>query len=217
MKKVIKLTENDLIKIVKKVINEADSLDGMTKNKQKTIYDKIQSDINKTDNQKLLSKPQELSIDNNKPQVLDEPQNRPKQIKPKKTYQKNQGVKNLQDHLNKIGYKLTSDGIFGPKTKSAIIDFQQKNGLQPSGNPDPMTVKKILSLSKTLGANVGAKTPNIGSNLGQSNNTKSGVTLKDVSDIATGSAGWKTLKNFFQNNPKLDQKKFLTYLMNYKG
>lgn len=47
----------------------------------------------------------------------------------------NQGnkVKLLQYLLNRYGYNLSTDGIFGANTLNAIRDFQQKNGLTVDG------------------------------------------------------------------------------------
>ncbi len=39
----------------------------------------------------------------------------------------------IQNALNKQGYKLDVDGIIGPKTTAAIKDYQQKNGLAVDG------------------------------------------------------------------------------------
>lgn len=38
-------------------------------------------------------------------------------------------VRQLQNELNKRGYGLAEDGIFGKKTRSAVRDYQRKNGL----------------------------------------------------------------------------------------
>lgn len=42
-------------------------------------------------------------------------------------------VKYLQETLNKNGYKLTVDGIFGTNTQNAVRDYQQKYGLTVDG------------------------------------------------------------------------------------
>ncbi len=38
-------------------------------------------------------------------------------------------VKQLQSELNRRGYQLDEDGVFGKKTKAAVRDYQKKNGL----------------------------------------------------------------------------------------
>ena len=38
-------------------------------------------------------------------------------------------VKQLQSELNKRGYQLDEDGIYGKKTKAAVRDYQEKSGL----------------------------------------------------------------------------------------
>jgi peptidoglycan hydrolase-like protein with peptidoglycan-binding domain len=42
-------------------------------------------------------------------------------------------VKELQKILNKSGYNLAEDGIFGTKTQAAVKDYQQKSGLSVDG------------------------------------------------------------------------------------
>lgn len=39
-------------------------------------------------------------------------------------------VKQLQSELNRRGYGLDEDGIFGKKTRAAVRDYQKKNGLR---------------------------------------------------------------------------------------
>ena len=46
---------------------------------------------------------------------------------------KGDSVKQLQQALNSAGYKLSVDGIYGNKTKQAVLDFQKKNGLKVDG------------------------------------------------------------------------------------
>ena len=45
----------------------------------------------------------------------------------------------LQRNLNKLGYSLNADGIFGEDTKKAVISFQGKNGLSADGIVGPNT------------------------------------------------------------------------------
>lgn len=39
----------------------------------------------------------------------------------------------LQRALNARGERLVADGIFGPATQAAVIDFQSRSGLEPDG------------------------------------------------------------------------------------
>lgn len=50
-------------------------------------------------------------------------------------------VRDLQEKLNAAGAKppLEVDGNFGPKTKAAVITYQQQNGLDPDGIVGPKT------------------------------------------------------------------------------
>ena len=53
-------------------------------------------------------------------------------------------VKTLQDKLNALGYNSGSvDGIFGSKTKAAVLAFQKANGLGVDGIVGPLTWAKL--------------------------------------------------------------------------
>lgn len=54
-------------------------------------------------------------------------------------------VKFVQEALNKLGASLVVDGLFGTNTKNAIISYQQKNGLLPTGSIDTDLVKALSS------------------------------------------------------------------------
>lgn len=56
---------------------------------------------------------------------------------------KGQSVKLLQKKLNKFGYNLSVDGIFGKGTKFAICDFQKRNKLKVTGMADVKTFDKL--------------------------------------------------------------------------
>lgn len=52
-------------------------------------------------------------------------------------------VKAAQNALNRAGANIQVDGKMGPKTKAAIRDYQQKNGLQATGNLDAQTMQRL--------------------------------------------------------------------------
>lgn len=60
-------------------------------------------------------------------------------------------TKTVQTRLKKWGYYTGSvDGIYGPKTKAAVIAFQKKNGLVADGIVGPKTAAAIgITLSST--------------------------------------------------------------------
>lgn len=58
-------------------------------------------------------------------------------------------VKTLQSALNRAGYNLTVDGVFGAKTTTAVKDFQSKNGLTADGIVGPKTWDKLSRYLQT--------------------------------------------------------------------
>lgn len=56
-----------------------------------------------------------------------------------------QQVKKLQEALNALGETLVVDGIFGPGTHAAVVNFQARNGLTADGVVGPKT-KAALGL-----------------------------------------------------------------------
>lgn len=59
---------------------------------------------------------------------------------------KGESVKWIQHQLNKVGYGLAEDGIYGLKTKNAIMDFQKKNGLLVDGITGKNTLLYLSSV-----------------------------------------------------------------------
>lgn len=60
-----------------------------------------------------------------------------------KPYMTGSDVKSWQQVLIAAGYKLTADGVFGPATDAATIDWQKKRGLTGDGDVGPATRAKI--------------------------------------------------------------------------
>lgn len=58
-------------------------------------------------------------------------------------------VKTLQTNLNKYSYNLKVDGHFGPKTLSAVKDYQKAHGLKVDGIAGPKTLAKLIPASTT--------------------------------------------------------------------
>jgi lipoprotein-anchoring transpeptidase ErfK/SrfK len=56
---------------------------------------------------------------------------------------KGEGVLELQKKLNKFGYKLSLDGVFGNSTYFAVSNFQQMVGLKADGIAGPATMEKL--------------------------------------------------------------------------
>ncbi len=60
-----------------------------------------------------------------------------------------------QEALQQEGYKVSADGMMGPKTQDAIRSFQQANNLTPSGQLDSQTLR-ALNVSASGSEAVGA-------------------------------------------------------------
>ncbi|MEM0900771.1 MAG: N-acetylmuramidase domain-containing protein [Pseudomonadota bacterium] len=58
-------------------------------------------------------------------------------------------VQSMQEKLNKLGYKLTVDGIFGSKTRIAVQQFQVVNGLVADAKCGPNTLRALDQAIKT--------------------------------------------------------------------
>lgn len=61
-------------------------------------------------------------------------------------------IREVQQALNDKGYKAGRvDGIWGPKTENALKQYQQAEGLQPTGQPDEQTLSS-LGVESSIGA-----------------------------------------------------------------
>lgn len=58
-------------------------------------------------------------------------------------------VLTLQENLNKLGFKLETDGFYGPMTQTAVKNIQNKNGLIADGVVGPLTLGKIKDMLET--------------------------------------------------------------------
>lgn len=76
------------------------------------------------------------SISNPAPPPIEQP----KKSESFKKGDKGDEVKEIQQKLNKFGYSLNADGIFGSSTYSALIDFQKKNKIPANGIVDSNTL-----------------------------------------------------------------------------
>jgi peptidoglycan hydrolase-like protein with peptidoglycan-binding domain len=58
-----------------------------------------------------------------------------------------QGIKWVQRALNRLGFELTVDGILGPRTEAAVLEFQTRAGLEADGLPGPKTCQALAERS----------------------------------------------------------------------
>jgi hypothetical protein len=54
-----------------------------------------------------------------------------------------QSIRELQQALNDAGYNVMVDGIWGTQTRTALQEFQQQEGLEATGEPDPQTLAAL--------------------------------------------------------------------------
>jgi peptidoglycan hydrolase-like protein with peptidoglycan-binding domain len=52
-------------------------------------------------------------------------------------------TRQIQSKLKEAGYRVSIDGIFGPKTTAAIRSFQNDNDLSDTGQPDSQTLAAL--------------------------------------------------------------------------
>lgn len=59
-------------------------------------------------------------------------------------------VREFQAKMTKVGYKLATDGSFGPATERMVKKFQKENGLVVDGYAGPKTWEKLVDLLEAL-------------------------------------------------------------------
>jgi peptidoglycan hydrolase-like protein with peptidoglycan-binding domain len=65
-------------------------------------------------------------------------------------------VRDLQQKLNSLPtnlVRLVVDGVFGPKTKSRVMEFQGQNNLSPDGVVGPLTWQQLILLISQVSGN----------------------------------------------------------------
>lgn len=52
-------------------------------------------------------------------------------------------IQQVQESLKSEGHSVTADGVWGPQTASALRQFQENNGLTPTGSIDSQTLAAL--------------------------------------------------------------------------
>ena len=94
-------------------------------------------------------------------------------------------VKELQEALNKNGYKLDVDGVFGSKTQAAVKDYQSKNNLQVDGIVGKNTWGALFPTTSTATTTTPATTTTKKTTTSKSTTTKKSTTSGSTSTTTT--------------------------------
>lgn len=95
-------------------------------------------------------------------------------------------IKSIQEALSTAGYELEIDGLFGPKTKRAIKEFQREMGLDATGQVGEKTLDK---LSKVKPEDVDASTSTDPSISSAKSSVPSGTVHKPKPSTSSSSSG----------------------------
>ena len=94
-------------------------------------------------------------------------------------------IREVQEHLNALGYSLDVDGRKGPNTEGAIRDFQAKNGLKVDGIAGALTRAKMQGAIDGLASNTDPATKP----LPEGGALKSGTVQGGLATVATAAGG----------------------------
>jgi peptidoglycan hydrolase-like protein with peptidoglycan-binding domain len=72
-------------------------------------------------------------------------------------------IRQVQEQLNSKGHSLTTDGVMGPRTRAALKEYQQSQGISASGSIDQQTLGALgiassASADSSMSGSVGAST-----------------------------------------------------------
>jgi peptidoglycan hydrolase-like protein with peptidoglycan-binding domain len=95
---------------------------------------------------------------------------------PQQASQDSETVKQAQQKLSEKGHDAgPTDGMIGPKTQAALKEFQQKQGMQPSGQLDSQTLAALdidSGSASTGSSSSGSSSPSSSASGGSSDSQK---------------------------------------------
>ena len=87
----------------------------------------------------------------------------------------------MQQRLVSLGYLAAADGIYGPRTYSAVVNFQKRNGLTADGIAGKMTLTRLNSAQAIAASGVTVSTQTTTPSAGT--NTDSTFKAPDASEV----------------------------------
>lgn len=155
----------------------------------------IESKTNNENNTTDIGKKNDNSdtIKQNK-QTVNEKSDKAKEKEIKIPYKKGDNgdeIKEVQHMLNKFGYRIVEDGIFGNNTYFAVLDFQRRNKITVNGLVDMLT---ISYLKKQPTEETMYKPPITNTNTSSNTTVTSYINSKNI-ESATGYFIWIDSKN----------------------
>lgn len=99
-------------------------------------------------------------------------------------------VRQVQQALADAGYDIQVDGAWGPNTRRALLDYQQKNGLSATGRPDRDTLAAL---------NVRTSNGMYGSSGGRMDQSPSAGGEAGINHMGSGAKGSRTKTDTLTN------------------